>query len=218
MRVLDLSHVIEAGMPVYPGTEPPFVVPATTLAKDGFIEKKIMFYSHTGTHVDAPAHLITGGKTLDAFGLEHFLGTAIMIDVSPAAQAALAQPPVIALSELLPYEQRLQDTDFVLLKTGWSQYWGTGRYYESFPALSAPAAEWLAGFRLKGVGVDTISIDEMDATEFTNHLIFLRRDIVIIENLTNLDDLSDRKAFFSCLPLKIADADGSPVRAVAWLI
>ena len=65
MSILDLTHYLEAGMPVYPGTEPPVLEEANTISRDGFREKKITLYSHTGTHMDAPAHILPGAPTLD---------------------------------------------------------------------------------------------------------------------------------------------------------
>jgi len=67
MRVIDLTHVIESSMPVYPGTEPPTFEPANTYEKDGFKETRISMFTHTGTHMDPPAHLFRNRATLDAF-------------------------------------------------------------------------------------------------------------------------------------------------------
>ena len=80
MRVIDLTHTIREGMPVYPGTEPPVLAAANSYEKDGFKETMLSMFSHTGTHVDPPAHLFAGRTTLDAFPPEQFLGRALVID------------------------------------------------------------------------------------------------------------------------------------------
>ena len=69
MKVIDLTHMIESTMPVYPGTEPPIFEPANTYEKDGFKETKITMFTHTGTHMDPPAHLYQGdgGQRLGAW-------------------------------------------------------------------------------------------------------------------------------------------------------
>ena len=67
MKVLDLTHTIRAEMPVYPGTEPPELTTANTYAADGFQETLLRMYSHTGTHIDPPAHLFAGARTLDRY-------------------------------------------------------------------------------------------------------------------------------------------------------
>jgi kynurenine formamidase len=79
MKVIDLSHPVSPGMPVYPGTEPPVFVTGTSIAQAGFLEKKITLFSHTGTHVDAPAHLIEGAMTLDELPVDQFIGKAIVL-------------------------------------------------------------------------------------------------------------------------------------------
>ena len=76
MKIIDLTHSISPRMPVYPGTEPPIFIQGCSIDEIGFLEKKITLYSHTGTHIDAPAHLIKGSKTLDQLPVEHFQGRA----------------------------------------------------------------------------------------------------------------------------------------------
>jgi len=77
MKIIDLTHSISPNMPVYPGTEPPVFITGCSIDDISFLEKKITLYSHTGTHMDAPAHLIKGSKTLDLLPIEHFYGKAI---------------------------------------------------------------------------------------------------------------------------------------------
>ena len=74
MKVVDLTHVIESTMPVYPGKQPPTFEPANTYEKDGFKETKISMFTHTGTHMDPPAHIFKGRTTLDAFSPDQFIG------------------------------------------------------------------------------------------------------------------------------------------------
>jgi kynurenine formamidase len=102
-----------------------------------------------------------------------------------------------------------------LIYTGWSRYWGTDKYFSDYPVLSPESTEWLSRFKLKGIGLDVISADGADSQDFPIHKAFLKNDTVIIENLKNLDLVPIDQFLFSCLPLKLEDADGSPVRAVA---
>lgn len=101
MRVYDLSHTISAETPVYPGTEQPQIIQAATLAQDFYNEKKITLYSHTGTHVDAPAHLLSGARTLDQFAPEHFMGEAVIVKLQHR------EAREIAVKELNNYERLL---------------------------------------------------------------------------------------------------------------
>ncbi len=80
MRVYDLTHVIRPGMPVYPGTEPPTIEPASSFERDGYRESALKLWSHVGTHMDAPAHLFADGATLDRLPPDRFAGPAALLD------------------------------------------------------------------------------------------------------------------------------------------
>lgn len=208
MHVVDLTHPITPEMPVYPGTEPPAIRQANTVERDGFAEQWIGMYSHTGTHIDAPAHMLPGAPGLDNLGIGQFVGQGWVVDVSGQAG------PGIGLEALEARQAELQGKDFVLFHTGWARKWGQPGYFTGFPVLDPEAAHWLAGRGLKGVGFDAISADPV-GTAFENHLELFRAGLILIENLTGLDQLIGRPFQFSCLPLKLEQADGSPVRAVA---
>ena len=209
MKLIDLTQTIAPDMPVYPGTEAPTFSPGCALETDGFLERKIAFFSHTGTHIDAPAHLIANGKTLDRMPIETFFGQAVRLDCRQASGA------VIDIADLEPLRGELAEADFLLLHTGWSRYWGTAAYFADYPVLSKAAAHWLTAFNLKGVGVDAISVDSADTERFPVHKGLLEKDILLVENLANLERISHRCFTFFCMPLKLADADGAPVRAGA---
>lgn len=209
MKLIDLTHSIRPGMPVYPKTEPPQFLNATTIERDGFAEKRITLFSHTGTHMDAPAHIIQGGATLDQLPLGQFCGQACVVDVESV------RGRTIGMAALKPYRNLLRQVDFVLLRTGWSNLWNDARYFKGYPVLTLKAAEWISTFKLKGLGIDMISVDREGSTDFPVHRIVLAQNITIIENLTNLHALPRMVFSFWCLPLKLEDADGSPVRAAA---
>lgn len=210
--VLELSHFIREGMPVYPGTEPPLIVEANTLEADGFREKLITMYSHTGTHMDAPAHILPGAPTLDSMSPDCFLGVGFLLDVSAADGSE------IGLNLLEAHRESLENSDFLLLRTGWDRFWGEPAYFQGYPVLEPEAAQWIASQGLKGVGFDCISADPADSRELPIHRILLKAGMLIIENLTGLDQLPEGTAGvfdFMALPLRIENADGSPVRALA---
>ncbi len=211
MKLIDLTHPITPDMPVYPGTEPPIIVTGCSIDEAGFLEKKITFFSHTGTHIDAPAHLIKNHNTLDKLGIEHFYGPALVLDCNETT----APDRTIGLKTLEIHQDEIRKVDFLLLHTGWSRYWGSEKYFTGFPTLSPAAATWLSDFRIKGLGLDTISADRIDSADYPIHKILLRKNIIIIENLANLAALPYNQLEFSCFPLSLTDADGSPVRAVA---
>lgn len=204
MRIIDLTQTIKEDMPVFPGTEQPRLQNHCTLQEHGFREKLITMFSHIGTHMDAPSHMLEG-QSLDQLSPYHFVGKVIVIE---------AKSYTVTLDELLPYEEDLKQSSFVLLKTHWDKHWGSDQYFHDFPALSPEGATYLTTFNLKGYGVDAISVDHMEDHSFPIHHILLGQGMVLIENLTNLDQVQNGD-ILSVLPLKIQDADGSPIRAVA---
>jgi len=206
-RVIDLTHPLHPGMPLFPGTPEPAFKPLGTLAKEGYAERWLAMASHTGTHIDAPAHLLPGGRGLDDFSVDHFIGPGVIIPV-PATES-------IPLSVLLPHEEAIRTARFVLLHTGADARWGQPSYFQGFPVLDAEAANWLAAFELAGIGIDAPSLDPVESLELPNHRLFLSKDICLIENLRGLAAIGPEAFLFSALPLKLQDADGSPVRAVA---
>ena len=205
MKVYDLTHTIRNDMPVYPGTEQPRLTTACTIEEVGYRETLLHMYSHTGTHMDAPAHMLPDGAALDRYPGEKFVGAAIVVDCRGEKD--------ISLPLLQRYD--LSGVDFVLFCTGWDKKWGTPAYYENFPCLTAEAAAYLAALPLKGVGEDSISLDPCDSTEFPNHITLMKAGFINTENLTGLDALLGRRFTFVTLPLKFENADGCSCRAIA---
>ncbi|MEE4241199.1 MAG: cyclase family protein [Desulfopila sp.] len=205
MKIYDLTHTISAEMPVYPGSEPLRISQSSTRSRNGFAEKKIIFHTHNGTHLDAPAHILEGTPHLDDLTLDRFVGRGMCIPVEGS---------YIDETALHPLEDAIARVDFILFATGWSKLWGTAQYFSGYPVLSEAAARYLKRYTLKGVGFDTISADREDSKTLPIHTLLLQ-DKIIIENLNNLDTLPESAFTFFCMPLKIAEADGSPTRAIA---
>lgn len=198
-------------MPVYPGTPGPLFQTISSVEEHGFAEQMLTLSSHTGTHIDLPSHILRPGHSLDAFSVERFTGKGVMVDVCDSADGE------ISLETLLPLRHLIKGSDFLLLYSGWSQYWGTSGYYKGYPILSSEAALWLAAHHLKGIGVDTISVDAPDSTLFPLHTLLLQHDILIVENLCLDMRLLQTPFTFCAFPLKIAGAEASPLRAVAFI-
>ncbi len=209
MKVIDLSHTIGTSIPVYPGSEPPVITQESTIEKNGSAEKRLSFLSHTGTHIDAPSHMLKGGASLEEMDISLFTGRGCAVDVSEPVDG------LITPEALLPHRDLIDRSDFLILHSGWYRYSRSDSYFKGFPVLSSGAAEWLTGFKLKGVGVDMISVDPVESTDYCNHLIFFRNNMIIIENLRNTDHLLGLEFTLHVFPLKISGGDGSPVRAVA---
>jgi kynurenine formamidase len=196
-------------MPVYPGTESPRIVATNTVEKHGFKEHLVTMVTHTGTHIDAPSHMMLDGKNLDDMDISSFHGKALLIDCQDCVGGR------IGVEKIRQYETQLKTVDFVIFNTGWSKKWNTDAYFSDFPTPSVEAAQYLVNFNLKGIGVDAISIDPIVPIDFSVHHIILGKGMISIENLTALDELSTEIFTLSVFPLKLKEADGSAVRAVA---
>ncbi len=206
-KIIDLTHTINEEMTVYPGTPAPLIRTYSTVEKDGYAELLVTMVTHTGTHIDAPCHIIKDARSLTDFPLDKFAGRAIVIDCGGKEE--------ISLELLKSREMEIGDSEFVLFRSGWSWKWQEKDYFGRFPVLTKEAALYLSEFKLKAVGFDYVSVDAMDASELPNHRILLSKEILIIENLTNIDELPSGFFEFYAIPLKIENADGSPVRAFA---
>ena len=212
MKVIDLTHTIRENMPVYPGTEPPELLPASTYEKNGYKETLIKMYSHTGTHMDPPAHLFAGRTTLDQFPAEQFIGKAIVIDCRE-----LQEGQAITMNYIKKAGDKAKQADFLLFNLGWDKYWGTEAYFGDYPCIDDEVMDYILQGDYKGIGFDVIGLDPIADENLTRHKkLFRKKDIINIENLKNLELCGKELFWFSCFPLKINDCDGAPIRAVAW--
>lgn len=210
MKVTDLTHIIEADMPVFPGTEKPTLEKANTIEKDGFRETLITMFSHTGTHMDAPAHIFEDGKTLDKYDAQYLTGRGVVIDCTGKKEGEAIMPQDIKF-----YTEKIEKADYVLFNTGWNRYWGQDHYYGSFPYLHKDTVKILIGKEIRGIGLDVISLDPMEDTNLSNHREVLGNGILIIENMCNLEKINGKEFTLCLMPLKFKDSDGAPTRAIA---
>jgi len=212
MKVIDLTHVIEEKMPVYPGTDAPKFIPANSYENDGFKETLLQMFSHTGTHMDPPAHLYPERTTLDAMPPEQFIGKALVIDCR-----TLSEGQAITMEHIRKYGDKAEQADFLLFNLGWDKLWGTDAYFGDYPCIDDEVLNYIIAGDYKGIGFDVIGLDPIADANLTRHKkLFESTDIINIENLKNLDMCGDELFNFSCFPLKLDNCDGSPVRAVAW--
>ncbi len=204
----DLTHRIESGMQTYPGDPDVTVQDHATHAADGYRVAALALGSHSGTHIDAPAHTEAGGRTLDSYPPERFVFDAVRVDCRDLGPRAAIGP------ERVPGEG-----DLAAFWTGWDDHWGTERYLDH-PYISPAAAERCSEHGL-AVGTDTLNpdptpTDRADKEEpegFQAHHALLGADCLVIENLRNLGTAGDRFEL-RAYPLALA-GDGAPVRAVA---
>jgi arylformamidase len=206
MHTYDITITLSTEIPVWPGD------PNMSLARvqkieegDTFNVTQITMSVHTGTHVDAPFHILENGKTVDQLPLEILTGRAYVLHLP---HVSLVTADHLAHSDIPPRTRR------VLLKTRNSEFWSQnhGTFQTNFVALSADGAEYLVNRGVKLVGVDYLSIAPYHAAVPT-HEILLNAGVVIVEGL-DLSKVSQGRYTLHCLPLKLAGSDGAPARAI----
>ena len=206
-RIIDLTQMITPDIPVYPGTETPNISSISSVETDKFLEHNIHITSHTGTHIDAPAHIFSKGKGINNYEVSGFIGKGICIDCSQCKE--------ISKEYIEPLISKYETFDFILLNTGISVLWESKGYAYELPQLMPGAAQLLASQHIKGVGIDAISVESSHSENLEIHNCFLKNEILIIENLTNLNLLLNVTFTLICLPLRTICQDGSPARVIA---
>jgi arylformamidase len=197
---VDLSVTLNRQTPVYPGDPAIKIEPAGVIDRDGWNDHVISVNTHVGTHIDAPLHMIAGGKTLDRMQIEQFVGRGRLIEIDTEFNLGSLK------------EAGIKEGDIVLFRTGMSGYYHEPVYFENYPVMSEEMAHYLVECKVKMVGVDAGSVDNADG--FPIHKILLNSNVLIIENLTNLDKLTGNEFRVYALPVKL-DIDGAPARVIA---
>jgi kynurenine formamidase len=186
VRVVDLSHHYEDGMPIFPGLPDPSFTPIARVEQDGYAMSEYHLLNHIGTHVDAPAHQIAGGDTLDDIALERLVTDAVTIDVS-------RRPPgAIGADELAPELDRVRSGDIVFLYSDNGRNWGSEAYWTGWSYPDADAARALIERGISAIGFDGPSADPVDSTTYDLHRVWLGAGRMIIEDVTNLERLPGR--------------------------
>jgi arylformamidase len=208
MALYDISVTTSSSMAIWPGDPPVVIEQAATIAENGYAVSRLSFGSHTGTHLDAPRHMIAGGLSADRVPLETLIGTALVFEVEPEDGVAIHASDLVALG--IP-----RDTTRLLLKTRNSDLWDTGpqTFEQHYVALTKRAAYWIADRGVKLLGFDYLSVDPYVSDDAPAHHELLSAGVVILEGL-NLSAVTAGVYQLVALPLKTAAADGAPVRAV----
>ena len=215
MRVFDLAQPLFTGCPAFPGDPRVRVKTVRTIRDDGFLLEALSLATHSGTHVDAPSHLLeTAEGSITDFPAGSFVGPCVVADLT-----AKGDDDEILPQDLEPYRDLLEPGDILLLATGWSRWRGIDpeRWTHHSPYLTASGAEWICARGVKGVGIDHFTIGTtVEKFDRPPHEILLRRRIWIAEDLAIPQELlaERRKWLYIGVPLKVRGASGAPVRPV----
>ncbi len=208
VRVVDCSHHYDNAMPLMEGIAPPDFTDFATVVRDGYAMSRYAFTNHTGTHIDAPAHQIDGGATLDEIPLSRLVTEAVVFDCRSV------DPGPVALHDISDRVDEIRPNDLALFCSGNDRNWGTDAYWRAWCYPGAEASTALIDRGVSGVGFDGPSADPVDSVTYELHRIWLGAGRVILENLRSLTELPGRCRIV-CAPLKVRKANGGPVRVLA---
>jgi len=213
MKSVDLTLAISQKIPTFPGSPPPLFIPWNDLGKDQYNLEMLFLSTHTGTHVDAPFHFVKDGKKIHQIDPGRFMCDATLIRVNARPDYAIAK------SDIVEHEREFGSIavgSTVIFATGWNDNTKRKDFFEKNPGLSASAARYLASKKANLVGIDSPSVDVGSDAKFSSHRILLKNNVLVLENLCNLAKVKNRHFRLAAIPLKLQNATGSPVRAIAY--
>jgi len=214
MKILDLTLTISDKIPTFPGSPKPNFIQWENLKDDGYNLELLFLSSHTGTHLDAPYHFLENGLKIHEISLKRLICEAVLIMSRKKSNQAITK------NDIQKFEKKhgkIASFSSVIFYTGWQRNLQKKYYFEKNPGLSVSAAKYLASKKINLVGIDSPSVDVGTDSKFSVHQIFAKKGILIVENLANLDKIKSSKFHLVVLPLKLKNATGSPVRAVAFV-
>jgi kynurenine formamidase len=215
-RLVELSHVIRAGMTTYPGLPGPVITPYQTRQASRqhyapgteFAVDQLTLVGNTGTYLDAPFHRYPDGADLSAIRLEQTVDLPAVVVRVAGAQGGIDVGALAALDA---------GGAAVLLHTGDDARFGTPAYSADRYFLTRAGATWLVGHGAALVGIDALNIDNTEDAERPAHSLLLAAGIPVVEHLTGLSQLPPTGARFTAVPLRIEATGTIPVRAFARL-
>jgi arylformamidase len=218
MKLIDLSHTIERGMPMFSDQVPqPWIEPWMSHSQAAHSGRylnctceisEVRFVTSLGTYLDSPYHFNPEGLSIESLNLEQLILPGVVVDCTHVEACQAIGPAVLSGIQL--------DGKAILIRTDWSRYWGQPEYFD-FPYLSAQTARVLSDGGAKMVGVDFLVVDDLRNPKRPVHVTLLYNNVLIVENLTNLADLptGSNQFTFHAVPIKFKSAAAFPVRAYA---
>lgn len=201
MKMYDVTGSIYEGMTVY--KDKPEKQPKLNRVVNGYVsETRIDLDVHTGTHIDAPLHMVVGGDTFEVVSLDHLVGSCKVVDVTNVESG-------VSKADLEKLD--LKKDDFVLLKT-------KNSYEEAFDFdfvfLAADGAEYLTEIGVRGIGIDSLGVERSQEGHPTHKTLFAHK-VIIIEGL-RLKEVEAGEYFMVAAPLKLVGTDASPARVLLF--
>lgn len=223
VKYIDLSHTFEDGMPGFKMKNEdgsytqftakihPFLTHQQTKPKYhdecSFEITEMTFQTSVGTYLDSPFHRYPNGRDISELEIEELILSGIVIDVR--GKGEFESIGLDAIPKNLDSKGKA-----VLFNFGWDKHWQTEKY-QSYPFMSKEVIEFLIKSGVKLVGTDTVNVDSYKDLTRPAHSLFLKKEIFIVENLTNLDKLHGKEFTLFAVPIKGKKVAAMPIRAYA---
>ena len=214
MKIIDLTLTVSDKIPTFPGSPQPNFIPWENIKEDGYNLEVLFLSSHTGTHMDAPHHFLEKGAKIHEISLKKLVSEAALIQCRKNGGQSITK------TDIQKFEKnhgKIENFSSVIFYTDWQKNLQKKYYFTKNPGLSVSAAKYLTSKKISLVGIDSPSIDLGKDPKFSVHQIFAKKGILIVENLANLDKIKSPTFHLVVLPLKLKNATGSPVRAIAFI-
>ena len=214
MKIIDLTLTVSDKIPTFPGSPQPNFIPWENIKEDGYNLEVLFLSSHTGTHMDAPHHFLEKGAKIHEISLKKLVSEAALIQCRKNGGQSITK------TDIQKFEKnhgKIENFSSVIFYTGWQKNLQKKYYFTKNPGLSVSAAKYLTSKKISLVGIDSPSIDLGKDSKFSVHQVFAKKGILIVENLANLDKIKSPTFHLVVLPLKLKNATGSPVRAIAFV-
>ena len=203
MKIIDISWPITENITEYKNKKTVKFELTKTFSENGVRDSIITLGSHTGTHVDAPAHFLDNGESINQIKLEKLIGKAKVLDLTSIKEKITEQ-------DLKQFN--IEKDDIILLKTKNSLLSPIQKFYPDFVYLDKSGAKFLKDKQIKAVGIDYLGI-ERNQPEHETHKLLLESGIYIIEGL-RLKDAIEQDYNFICLPIFTINLEAAPARTI----
>ncbi|MEZ5003157.1 MAG: cyclase family protein [Chitinophagales bacterium] len=205
-KIFDITVPLKQGIPIWPNSPGFSRTWIQNIHKVGDASvSQLSIESHTATHIDAPAHFVKNGTTIESIPLETLVGDAVVIEIKGVKRIT---------SEHLMAANIPLTTQRLLIKTDNDRYWNNEvhPFKQDFAALTKDAAHWLVNQKILLVGIDYLSI-QIFTDQPDTHLILLNNNVIILETI-NLSKIVPGKYELYCMPLLVVGAEAAPARVI----
>jgi kynurenine formamidase len=226
-RVIHLSHIIDTDIPLWEGDPPIEFETVAELDRDGYYLRRFSMGEHSATHMNAPNSFYVDGVGCDRYSADSLIVPAVVINI--CEQASSNSDYVLSIDDLLAWEQQngeIPPKCLVLLYTGWQEKWLDEKAFFNrdtqrgmhFPGFSSDATKFLLEERqIAGIGIDTHGVDAGQETTFATNCLVLKEPRIVLENLTNLDQLPLKGTTLVIGILRLKNGSGSPAAVMALI-